>query len=386
MHWTILTGEYPPQTGGVSDYNWQLARGLSGSSGLVSVFVFESSTRTELNGNNKDPAVVRLGNTPIDLWRLGRLLEKEPKKLRLLVQYVPHAFGWKAMNLPFALWLWLNRRRWSIWTMFHEVAYPIERHQPLRHRVIALVTRFMAGLIARASARIYVSIPAWEVTLRELAPIDVPVACLPVPSSLPTEPEPTEVIAIRAGLSQNNERVVVGHFSTFGTLISSLLEQLFPALLTNHQQVVLLMMGRGNKEFAELFHQKHSSILDRLVSCGDLSAQDLTNHLAACDLIVQPYPDGVSGRRTTIMAGLALGIPVVTNEGHLTESFWRESNAVAMADTFDVAMLVRLVGELIDDSARRRELGKGGRAIYSQRFHIDRTIEKLRADAIADYD
>ena len=48
---------------------------------------------------------------------------------RVLVQYVPHAFGWKGGNLPFCLWLW-NRKDRRPWVMFHEVAFPFDRWRP----------------------------------------------------------------------------------------------------------------------------------------------------------------------------------------------------------------------------------------------------------------
>ena len=55
--------------------------------------------------------------------------------------------------------------------------------------------------------------------------------------------------------------------------------------------------------------------------------QALADHIGACDLLIQPYPDGISSRRTSAMAGLALGIPVITTTGSLTESLWAETRA-----------------------------------------------------------
>ena len=41
---------------------------------------------------------------PAGLRRLDRELDRFPGPRTVLVQYTPHAFGWKAMNLPFAAW------------------------------------------------------------------------------------------------------------------------------------------------------------------------------------------------------------------------------------------------------------------------------------------
>ena len=51
---------------------------------------------------------------------------------------------------------------------------------------------------------------------------------------------------------------------------------------------------------------------DRVVAPGSLPAAAVTEYLRACDLVIQPYPDGVSSRRGTAMAALANGVPVVT--------------------------------------------------------------------------
>ena len=82
---------------------------------------------------------------------------------RLVVQYAPHAFGLKAMNVPFCLWL-LSMRSRAPWVMFHEVAFPFTRKQPARHRALATVTHVMASIVAAAADRIFVSIPAWTAT------------------------------------------------------------------------------------------------------------------------------------------------------------------------------------------------------------------------------
>src|SRR5205807_6766920 len=107
-----------------------------------------------------------------------------PASARILVQYVPHAFGWKAMNVPFCFWVWSMKRRNPVWVMFHEVAFPIRRGQPLAHNFLGLVNRWMARIVSRSAERIWVSIPAWEQMLRGFSSELPPVGWLPVPSSI----------------------------------------------------------------------------------------------------------------------------------------------------------------------------------------------------------
>ena len=93
--WHVLTGEYPPQSGGVSDYTRQLARGLVEAGDRVEVWAPPCE-------QHDGPGTVDLGVTvhrlpdrfgPRSLWRLTQALNRMPAPRRILVQYVPHAFG-----------------------------------------------------------------------------------------------------------------------------------------------------------------------------------------------------------------------------------------------------------------------------------------------------
>lgn len=50
----------------------------------------------------------------------------------------------------------------------------------------------------------------------------------------------------------------------------------------------------------------------RLMWSGDLEADAVSRHLTAADVAVLPYADGVSLRRTTLIASLAHGLPVIS--------------------------------------------------------------------------
>src|SRR5262249_2650369 len=106
-------------------------------------------------------------------------------------------------------------------------------------------------------------------------------------------------------------------------------------------------------------------------------ADSVAAHLASCDVLLQPFPDGISARRTSAMAGLALGIPMVTTEGHLTDSVWAESGAVALAPVGEPALLADACSSLLAAAQRRQQLGSRGKALYRERFSLERTLETL---------
>src|SRR5262249_15627405 len=139
---------------------------------------------------------------------------------RLLVEYVPHAFGFKGMNLPFCHWLNSRARRGDeVWVFFHEVAFVSRRGQPLRHQLLSLVTRRMAALAARSARRILVATPAWEEMLREISPGLGKVEWVPVFCNIPVRDDAVGRAAVRARFGLAG-RLVLGHFGTYGGLIT----------------------------------------------------------------------------------------------------------------------------------------------------------------------
>jgi glycosyltransferase involved in cell wall biosynthesis len=374
--WALVTGEYPPQPGGVSDYTRLVARGLAEAGDEVQVF---APACREPSPVDPGVSVTRLegGFSLLGLRRLGAALEAPPRGKRILVQYVPHAFGWKAMNVPFCVWL--NARRDPVWVMFHEVAFPRTEGQPAKLRLLASVTRTMAGLALKAAERVFVSIPAWEPLLRSVGEPRGRVTWLPVPSTLPTSADPARARAHRSGLVPDGG-ALIGHFGTFGESIASLLREIVPTLLADERRAALLV-GRGSEGFAAALGDAHPGLVKRVRATGALDAAAVVENLAACDLLVQPYPDGVSSRRTSVMAGLALGLPVVANEGRLSEAVWRESGAVALVAAPTSAEFAPEVSRLLGDRDARSALGARAAAVYAERFAIARTILALREQA-----
>lgn len=372
VHWHILTGEYPPQAGGVSDYTRIVARGLADAGDSVTVWAPACDAEDE-----QYPGVVvrRLPD-----WfgpRTRRLIARDvPRSARLLVQYVPHAFGWKGANVPFCLWLWRRRHHYAIWVMFHEVAYPWGSQYSVAENALSLVTRRMAALAATAARRIFVSIPAWHSLLNRVAHPRAPISWLPIPSGVPDTSDPAEVSRIRLALSPAHP--IVGHVGSYGRLVRSMLADAIPGLLATTDCHVLLL-GRGGDASRDSLLALHPEWAPRIHAPGAQSAARLSAHVAACDVMLQPYPDGVSTRRTSVMVALAHARPVVTSLGALTEPIWTEAGAVALAPAGQPAALADATAALLGQPGRLAELSARGLALYRSRFDVPQTIAALRA-------
>jgi glycosyltransferase involved in cell wall biosynthesis len=380
IRWAIVTGEYPPDLGGVSDYTRQVALGLVAAGDEVRVFTRECDGMPELDdaGGVK---VHRLagGFGPRALMRLERIISTHPRPNRILVQYVPHAYGFKAMNLPFAGWVSARAARFApVWVMFHEVAVQF-RWWPLRHALLGAATQAMARMIAAAADRLFVSTLGWRPLLKRISPRARPAEWLPVPCNVATEASASDVSTVRARFVRPGGSLV-GHFGTFGAPIADSLLIAIPALLSLSPECDIVLVGRGSGSFRNRLNATHPGLSARIHAVGELSSVVVSTHLRACDLLLQPYPDGVSSRRTSVMSGLANGVAVVTNLGRLSEPIWAEG-AVAAAPTPDAIAAARLAASLLGNPARREVLARSGQFLYRGMFGLEHTIDRLRAEA-----
>jgi glycosyltransferase involved in cell wall biosynthesis len=374
--WHILTSEYPPDIGGVSDYTRQVAEGLARTGDEVHVWCPREADRHNASGVRIHPELggIRLA----DLRRLDRLLKPFPAPRRLLVQWVPHGFGYHSMNIWFCLWL--AKRAWSgdsVDLMVHEPYLEFGRG-PIRHALMACVHRLMTMVLLGAAHRVWMAIPAWEERLRPYAfGRPIPMDWLPVPGCVaPAAPAPTAAIRQKYAA---DEQPLIGHFGSFGSSVTVLLEERLPAIMDGHFTPSLLLLGPGSETFRAALIERHPSWLRRVHAAGYVPSEELGAHIAACDVFVQPYPDGITSRRTSAMACLSQGRPLVTTHGHLTEPLWARTGAVALADVTDAAGFVSGVTRLLADRDERQRVGARGRSLYGEQFALSHVVTALRA-------
>jgi glycosyltransferase involved in cell wall biosynthesis len=376
----MITGEYPPQTGGVSDYSRLVAHGLAAAGDHIDVYAPEGPG-VEPDGN------VTLHRLPGHfgaraLVQLSRALRRRPGD-RLLIQYVPHAFGLKAMNLPFCLWLCSHaRRNGGAVVIFHEVNLGFRPGDPARYRLLDAVTKVMARLVARSAAQIFIAAPAWGPLLRRYIADGQAVSWLPVPSNIPVVDDPAQISATRRRYVSACA-AVIGHFGTYPPTIAALLRTIVPGILEANPQSTMILIGANSDAFRESLLSEHSELAPRVAATGALPSTEVSLAIASCDLMVQPYPDGVTSRRGSMMAVLAHARPIVTTHGSATEPLWQQSGAVALVPPADSAAFASTVRELIGDQERRRRYGIAAGSLYASRFDLRHTIEALRASACA---
>jgi glycosyltransferase involved in cell wall biosynthesis len=377
--WHIITPEYPPRIGGVSHYTCQVVKGLREAGDEVHVWAGGRPDDSSPSAHDQSDCVHWLpeGMGPRGLKRLNSEIESFRGPLRLLVQWVPHGYGWNSMNIPFCLWLWRRARRGDrVEIMLHEAF--LEFSGNLRQRSAALVHRVMTMILLQAASQVWMSTESWKPMWSPYClGRRVTFTALPVPTNIP-------VVACAAATSRArllyspDGQTVIGHFSTYGKLITRMMDPLIPVLLRNKKDRVLLLIGKAGERYRTELLRANPDLTGRILASPAANAAEISILLQSCDLLLQPFPEGITTRRTSAMAGLAHGIPVVSNAGPMTESFWADSGAIGIAPGGEPADLLACAEAILEDPVARGRLTQRAREFYDEEFDVRHMIRALR--------
>lgn len=376
VNWIILTPSYPPDQGGVADYTLVLARELVRQGDGVNIW---TGPMADVAGVPSAPGISTFHLprhfTPGSCRILEREIARIPEPRRILVQYVPQPLGprsssrFKGLPIWFAWWL-RQQKVAPVWLMAHEAETSRWNGMPWKARLLLSLSHRMLRWSMLGAERVCYSMPAWERVLKQQN-VPVKLEYLPVPSNIESRVSPREVRQTRNRLLDGGARHILGHFGTFSPEITSLLEPVLQQVLQTQPFAQVLLIGQGSCEFATRLRPFNR----RVVATGALESREVARHLAACDLMVQPFPDGASTRRGSLMAAIALGVPVLSNIGGSSESVWLESGALALNSIENMPMRI---AALLNDPEQRETIGVAGRILYQQKFSLDRTITALR--------
>lgn len=370
----LITPEFPPMMGGVSEHSRVVAQAAAARG--LDVHVWSAREAQPMPGID-----VRndLGSfSAADLARTDALLNQHAAPRRLIVQWVPHGYGRRGMNVGFSQWIARRRDAGDLPDVIvHEPFmdyFGSSWTQPAR----ATVQRYMARTVLRSARRVWMAIPGWEERLLPtLRSSDIPFGILPVPGTIPVVNDARAVAALRSQLLRGR-RHIVGYFGTGGEYAERALVAAIPTLESRQADAVVLCIGRGSEQVAERVGRRVSPPA-LVIATGAVDLHHLSLHLQVCDALAQPYVDGVSGRRTTTISALEHRVPVATTDGALSEPFWRTTEAVELVDAAAAASLGEAVSKLLDP-LRNAQARSSARTLYGARFDPAVALEPLFAN------
>jgi glycosyltransferase involved in cell wall biosynthesis len=319
----LISGEYPPQIGGVGDYTQQLGRALCARNHSVRVL---TTGAAGADSAPDEPPTLRIG--PDWGWRTQQAVVRAVAQLAPDIIHIQYQTGAYGMHPAINLLPWRLRRsprRPALVVTAHDLRLPylLPKADRLRGWVTTRLLADADALIvtnAADAAALRGAAPASRELYRPPHALTTPLAIIPIGSNIAPAPPPDYDRAVwRRRLGLGSDATLIGYFGllsrTKGVLeLLAALAQLRPA-----ERYRLLIIGGAAPQPDD---QRYAAEVQRFIAAQELSERvqitgpcapaEVSAHLLAADLVALPFADGASYRRGSLLAALAHGRPTIT--------------------------------------------------------------------------
>lgn len=314
----MLTGELPPDRGGVGDYTARLSDSLATQGVPVGILTRRRPgvPPRRLLGESRVPVHGLVQAWDLRAWPLVvRALRQLGPRPLLHIQFQAGAYdlGGSVHLLPTLVRAAVPSGR--VVTTFHDflIPYLFPKAGPARLAANRLLARTSHAAIFTDLADL------------ELAGSGVRGHVVPIGSNIDHEPAPgLPRPEARRRLGADESTFLVGYFGFLNPSkgVPTLLDAVGRLLAQQPTRSVRLALigaeaGESNPTDlgqARVVHDtiEHQHLAGSIVRTGFLASPELSATLLACDAIALPFRDGASARRGTLMAALAHGLPIVS--------------------------------------------------------------------------
>ena len=278
------------------------------------------------------------------------------------LQYQAAAFDMRSAAINFLPWRLKSIA--PVVVTFHDlrVPYLFPKAGRLRERAVRELARRAQGCIATNQADL-TQLRAW---------IDGPVRQIPIGSNIDVYiPNHVEIEEARLHLGLAEEDTLLGYFGFLNETKGA--DVLVDALALLNERFHLVFIGgqtgasdpHNNQSFLGNLHREidRAGLANRVHWTGFVAPDRVSTFMAAADLMVMPYRDGVSLRRGTLMAALAHGRPLITTNPIAEVPEFRHGENMWIVKPDDPIALAGAVQSLAGDEILRTRLGQGAREL-----------------------
>jgi glycosyltransferase involved in cell wall biosynthesis len=258
-------------------------------------------------------------------------------------------------------------------TNFHELYIPFDRS--LKRSLGALWQRAMVLLMVAGSHALSVTAIEWEQRLRGIG-VRGRIQLIPVGSNIPQAVVSwDERDRLRKKLLGSEDGLLM---AGFGARHDRDIPAALYGLKHLKQKGVAKLIWIGGENLDERRHvsigqamQENGLDEDDVNWMGHVSHPRVSELLNACDLMILPFMDGVSARRTSAIAALQHGLPLLTTRGPTLEPWFVHGENVYLIPVGDRRALADALVELARRPDLRSRLARGGRELYDAHFSWD---------------
>ncbi len=373
MRIDIVCAALPPKLDGIGDYTANLTSEIAKSCQVR--ILTTAGPYTPIPGVCIEE--VFSVEEPESVRNLVHSIEADPPDC-LLVQFNQFSYGRWGWNPYLPLTLRRLRRQFP---NMRQVVMMHEDFVPIINWKFAIMTtwqRWQFRALGCNADVVLFSIDPWAQRYRSWFPGRT-VVHLPVGSNISPVSISREEARQRLGIGQ--ETAVIGLFGTaHATRLLGMARAVAEAAtasarspVSRYRDIMVLYIG-PHGDAVRTAMAGHPMITD-----GPLPSDEVSRRLAAIDVYLAPYQDGVSTRRGAMMAGLQHGLATVGTRGELTDSMLDEQHGrtLLLADVSSQDDFVTAALSLLDDDDQRHTMGQAASQWYHQEFAWPIIAEKL---------
>ena len=347
----LLSGEYPPQPGGVGAFTRVLARELAAQRHEVFVLAGPDAELSD------DAVTVErcAGWSPASWSRVSQWVRAHGLQV-VNLQYQTAAFGMS----PFIHFLPQRMRSAPVVTTFHDLRFPylFPKAGPLRPWIVRHLPKTSTGAIATNHE---------DFTALDSLPHR---AFIPIGSNiLAPAPDTGACAAARATAGASPASYIIAYFGLAHP--SKGLDVLIDAaaqLLREGIPVRLLLIGGvGDDRSALDFALDAASMRQHTFISGFQPEAQVAALLCAADVVALPFRDGASFRRGSLMAALHYARPLISTTPAVPIPEFSDGGSMLLVPPDDAPALAQALRRLHRDPDLRASLSAGAAAL-AERF------------------
>jgi glycosyltransferase involved in cell wall biosynthesis len=341
----LITGEYPPMRGGVGDFTALLAQALIAQGHMIEVF--STPPAQSQNGEVVNTAIRRwdFRSLPtVQRWAKANWLDV------LNLQYQTAAYRMSPWIHVLPRWV----KAAPTITTFHDLRFPylFPKAGLLRERIVMSLAYRSAGVIT-TNHEDYAKVKHLPNS-----------TMIPIGSTIrPDLPPQYDAQAWRAKMGVSPDTLLIGYFGFINHTkgVDTLLESF--AALPRKRPVRLLMIGEHigtsdptNAGYAAQIKRQieNYGLTEEILWTGSVSDVDVNGWLRAVDLVVMPFRDGASYRRSSLMAAIQQGCAIVTTQPTVPILTFQHGENIWLIPSQNANALTQAFQSLSDPALRQR--------------------------------